>query len=91
MPNRLYVLMLDMVKMDGHALKYLSEDLCNDFEFILAAMRNNSDDSVVLFYASEDLQNNREIVLKAVKNEGWALFFMNHGVSGMTKKFSLRL
>lgn len=51
-------------------LKYASDELRNDYEFILSAIRENGG---VLMYASRDLRNNREIVLAAIEKTNEAL------------------
>ena len=52
------------------ALYYVSEDLRNDRELVIAAVEQNGD---ALEYASEDLRNGRELVMKAVEQYGDAL------------------
>ena len=57
---------------DGSGLKDAPEELKNDREFVLQAVKK---DGTALQYASKELQNDREIVMQAVKQNGSALQF----------------
>lgn len=58
------------IKLFREFLKYSSEELRKDKEFILEVVKQ---DGFVLEYASEELKNDKEIVLEAVKQNGNAL------------------
>ena len=56
----------------GRALEYASEELCGDFDVVLAAVMQ---DGASLEFASKVFWADREIVLAAVSNDGWSLDF----------------
>lgn len=53
--------MLEVVKNDGFALKYASNELRKDRGLVMEAVKSNG---YALFYASEELQNNHELVMQ---------------------------
>ena len=55
----------ELVK-QGMSLAYCPEDVKNDKESVLAAVRNNGAD---LQYASDELKNDKEVVLAAINNQ----------------------
>jgi hypothetical protein len=61
---------ISVLKWGGLSLKYDSEDLRNDKDFILEAVKQNG---WALEYASKDLRNNKVVMLEAFKQNGWAL------------------
>ena len=65
------------MKQNGCALKYASNELLGDHEFILAAVKQNG---CALQYASKELQSDREIVLAALASFGGALQFADHSL-----------
>ena len=58
------------MKKTGIALEYASEELQQDREIVLAAVK---EDGWALQYASEELQRDPDIVVAAVKHNGWTL------------------
>jgi hypothetical protein len=50
----------------GYAFENISENLRNDYEIVLEAIRNDGDN---LMFASDNLKNNSEIVLEAIQNK----------------------
>jgi len=69
-----YSFVLDVVKRDGWALGYASEELRNNPIIVLEAVKK---EGMALIYASEKLRNNPEIVLEAVKKRGEALQYVS--------------
>ena len=55
---------------NGNALQYVSDELKNDKEVVLAAI---TEDGRALEYASDELKNDKEVVLAAVTQYGRAL------------------
>ena len=55
---------LSLVKQNGYALNYASDELKKDREIVLAAVKING---LALEYASDELKKDRDIVLAAVK------------------------
>lgn len=58
---------IQFVSIDGLAIRFMSEELLNDEEVVLAAIKNKEQ---ALKYASDELQSNRDFVLTAVKVNG---------------------
>ncbi|KAF0975389.1 hypothetical protein FDP41_005383 [Naegleria fowleri] len=54
-------IVLEVVKNDGFALKYASNELRKDRGLVMEAVKSNG---YALFYASEELQNNHELVMQ---------------------------
>ena len=52
---------------DGYGLQYASDEMKDDKEVVLAAVKQNS---WLLYYASNRLLDNKEVVLAAAK-AGW--------------------
>lgn len=69
------IFVLETVKISGASLKYASEELRNDKEVVLEAVRQKGDywTECALEYASEGLKNDKEVVIEAVKKNGGAL------------------
>jgi len=75
-------IVLEVVKRFWPALQYVSEDLRNDREVVLAAL-GSLEDSIPkrrpsarsLQYASEELRDDKEVVLEAVRRNGQAIQF----------------
>ena len=65
---------LKIVKQNGFALEYASEELKNDKEIVLEVVKQNG---YALKYASKELKNDKEVVLEAVKQNGYALRFVS--------------
>ena len=65
-----YSFVLDVVKRDGWALGYASEELRNNPIIVLEAVKK---EGMALIYASEKLRNNPEIILEAIKENAYAL------------------
>ena len=64
---------LEAVKEDGTKLENASEELRADREVVMAAVRNNGEQS--LEFASDNLKGDKEVVLAAVKERSTALDF----------------
>ena len=63
----------------GSGLKDAPEELKNDREFMLQAVKQ---DGNALLYASKELKNDREIVMEAVKQDGTALQYASAELKG---------
>ena len=61
-------MVLDVVRENGHALRWASEELRDDRLIVMTAVQNNG---MVLRNVSERLQQDREVVFEAVKNKRW--------------------
>ena len=68
---------LKIVKQNGFALEYASEELKNDKEIVLEVVKQNG---YALKYASKELKNDKEVVLEAVKQNGYALKYASKGL-----------
>lgn len=64
--------MLEIVLIDGHALAYAPEALCDDRDIVMAAVTKNG---LALRYASKALRADRETVMVSVKQDGLAFDF----------------
>jgi len=58
---------LPMVKMQGNAFEYASDDMKQDKEVVLAAVQQRGDTWI---YASNDLKNDKDVLFAAFKNQG---------------------
>jgi hypothetical protein len=58
----------------GWVLKYASDELINDKEFILTAVSVDGD---AFKYTSDELKNDKEVILAAISNEAWALNYVS--------------
>ncbi len=58
---------LEVVKQDGEALQYASDELRNDKDVVLAAVQQDRD---ALQYASDELKDDEEVVLAAIEFYG---------------------
>ena len=63
---------MEAIKKDFHSLKWASDRLCNNKEFIKEAIKINA---LSLKYASDKLADDIEIVTEAIKKDGKALNF----------------
>ena len=64
---------LKAVKQNGWALEFASDELKNDREVVLEAVKEKGSAGFALEYASEELKNDRKVVLEAIKEYGGAL------------------
>ena len=64
------ILYQKLFKKNSFALKYASNELRNNKDIILQAVKN---DCGAIRHASEELRNDKDIVLQAVKNDGYVV------------------
>lgn len=67
-------IIMEAVKQNTNALKYISKELKSDREYMLEAVKK---DGLALQYVSEELKEDKEIALEAVKQNGIALRFVS--------------
>lgn len=65
---------------EGEAFCGATDELKNDKEFVLFAVRHGSpphqcDPDIVLRYASEEMRADKDVVLAAVRKNGWSLYY----------------
>ena len=77
--------MLKAVDTCGFALKYASDELKNDKEMVLFAIKSSSatyqrDPYIVLRYASEEMKANKDVVLAAVMINGQSLQYASEAL-----------
>ena len=68
---------LELVSLNPFILEYVTSDMKNNYDVVLAAVTSNIGDGYILKYASDNMRNNYDIVLAAVNNNGNALLFAN--------------
>ena len=69
--------MMEAIKQSACALEYASEELRDNYDFMMAAVKR---DGFALEYANEELRNNSDIVIVAVKQNWQALRYASEEV-----------
>lgn len=62
------------IKIDGRRLKFVSDDIRNNYDLCLSAVRNNG---LALQFVPGQLRNNRDIVFSAVEENSYAIHFVS--------------
>ena len=70
--------MMGVIKVNGLALKYASDELKNDEYFVKLALQNSA--GFALKYASKRLREDREIVIESIKNYKGPLQYTNEEI-----------
>ena len=71
--------MMAVVKQEGHALRFASDELKGDRDVVMAAVTQNGD---ALRSASAELKNDRAVVMAAVEQGGYALRYASDELKG---------
>lgn len=70
--------MTSVIKVNGLALKYASDELKDDEDFVKVALQNSA--GFALKYASKRLREDREIVIESIKNYKGPLQYTNEEI-----------